>query len=100
MNLGWLCISWRQPANNRSSAAARSAMRKRAGTLIWHLRYFHRVMAFKKSSGFAHAESGILRLNTKKESVAAGSGKTGNIEYRMVRLRKPVERQHPKNCCQ
>src|SRR5215471_21063216 len=97
MNLGWFCISWRQPAIAKTAAIRISPTRNCAGALIRHLRNLQRMKGLKEAFGIVRPEPGILRLDAQEEPVAAGASKIRRIENRMVRLRQSVERQHAKD---
>src|SRR5450432_277851 len=97
INLGWLCMSWRQPENTDTADNARSTRRTCAGDLIRHLRNQFRMVPFQKLAGITQAEMRVLRFNAQEEFVTAGTGEIGSIENRMVRLRQSIQRQHAKH---
>src|SRR5262249_48022625 len=96
MNLGWLCMSWRQPETaSRPAAATRShTTRSCAARLIGHLRNLLGMEALQQLPRIGNAESWVLRLNAEEETVAAGAHEVGRVEDRMIRLGQPVEREH------
>src|SRR5215471_2948261 len=94
MNLGWFCMSWRQPAIANAAAIRSSPTRNCAGALIRHLRNLQRMKGLKEAFGLVLPEPGILRLDAEEEPVAAGASEIRRIENRMIRLRQSVERQH------
>src|SRR5690242_6671323 len=96
MNLGWLCMSWRQPARMENDAAANSshAVRICARRLIGHLRDLLRIEALQQLSRIGDAEARVLRLNAEEEAVAAGANEVGRVKDRVIRLRQAVQRQH------
>src|SRR5260221_326890 len=96
MNLGWLCMSWRQPDKTAREAAANASNATRicAGCLIRHLRDFLRMEAIQKTFGFRQAEPGVLGFNAQEEPVPAGAHKVGRVEHRMIWLRQTIEREH------
>src|SRR5258708_31377296 len=99
MNLGWSCMSWRQPATPRTHTTARpsSATRNCAGVLIRHLRNFVGMKTFEKLPRVQQAELGVLSFNAQEKLVAAGAGKARHIKDRMIRLRQSVQREHAEN---
>src|ERR1700677_3278534 len=69
MNLGWFCMSWRQPAH--ASAATPTNNSRVAGRigfneLILHLHHRDRSEAFQKAARFHDVELRIVRLQAKK----------------------------------
>src|ERR1051326_4222557 len=102
MNLGWLCMSWRQPERIENDAAANSnhAVRICARRLIGHLRNLLRIEALQQLSRIGDAEARVLRLNTEKEPVTAGAYEVGRVKDWMIGLRQAVQRQHAENCGQ
>src|SRR5205807_7119509 len=99
MNLGWSCMSCRQPEGPRAKSAASTGSAKRvcAEVLMRHLRDLQRMKGFKKTPGLVQPELRILRFNAQKEPVTAGPNKIWGIKHRMIRLRQPIERNHPNN---
>src|SRR5947209_5451386 len=93
MNLGWLCMSWRQPATVTHAANAKSAeadlMR-----LISHLHNRGCVERLEKAAALCQREFRIFGLDAEEELVFAGSREVGRVEYGMVRQREPVECEH------
>src|SRR5258708_2399077 len=104
MNLGWSCMSWRQPvraaAQLSATVSSRRAERVCAGELIRHLRNFLGMEPLKKTFGVIEAKLRIFGFNAQKEPVAAGAHKVGRIEDRMIRPGQPVERQHANHSSQ
>src|ERR1700748_1002348 len=96
MNLGWFCMSWRQPLRTAIPAAANNnhAMRICAGRLIRHLRYLFRLEAFQQLAGIRQTEPWVLRFNAQEEPVPAGAHKVRRIENRVIWLRQSIQRQH------
>src|SRR5450759_3117503 len=96
MNLGWSCMSWRQPAalSTHTTASPSNATRNCAGDLIRYLRNIIRMKAFQKFPRFRQTELGVLGFNAQKELVAAGPGEPGYVEDRMIRLRQSIHDHH------
>src|ERR1700723_2867699 len=115
MNLGWLCMSWRQPATiirASSAAGATTRMTRNEGeeendavlspvlcalcpVLILHLHNRQRREALEKCPGVAQLELRICRLQAQEELVAGCAvAEVGRIEERVIGLRQPVQGQH------
>src|SRR5258708_19476800 len=96
MNLGWFCMSWRQPALTRMQTATRprSAMRNCAVTLMRHLRDLLGMKILKKLFRLRQAELGVLRFHAQEKAVTAGAVKARRVEDRMIGLRQSVQGQH------
>src|SRR5205085_12570049 len=66
--------------------------------IILHLAHVFGVQRLQKTSRFGDVELGIARLNAQEKTVAAGVlRKTVHVKERVMRLWKPVQRQHAKN---
>src|SRR5260370_38774739 len=86
MNLGWFCMSWRQPARaNTPAASSRNPRRNCAGALIRHLRDGQGAKAVKKTPGLVRREPGVLWWNAEEQPVAARAGEIGRVEYVVAR---------------
>src|ERR1700761_4272870 len=115
MNLGWLCMSWRQPATiiRASSAAdATTRMTRNEGeeekdavlspvlcalcpVLILHLHDRQRRETLEKCPGIVQLELRIRCLQAQEELVAGCAvAEVGRVEERMIRLGQAVEREH------
>src|SRR5258708_22198302 len=96
MNLGWFCMSWRQPALTRMQTATRprSAMRNCAVTLMRHLRDLLGMKILKKLFRLRQAELGVLRFHAQEKAVTAGAVKARRVEDRMIGLRQSGQCQH------
>src|ERR1700694_5796776 len=100
MNLGWSCMSCRQPESpsprTKSAASTGSVKRFCAEALMRHLRDLQRMESLKKMPGLVQLEIGVLRFNAQKEPVTAGPDEIWGVKHRMIRLRQPIERNHAK----
>src|SRR5215471_7883573 len=95
---GWLCMSWRQPAANTTSAANTSArLVPRASCLgLWlNFRYLARVEPLEKVHRVLLVEFRIRRLHEQEEPVAARVfGEALHVEHGVVRHRQAVQDDH------
>src|ERR1700733_12888034 len=84
-------MSWRQAARNgsrpRTAMSARRLMRN-----LHHLAWLELREEGSRPLGI---ELGIRGLDQEKELVLAGKLEARRVEDRMIRLREPVEHQHP-----
>src|ERR1700677_4645215 len=96
MNLGWFCMSWRQPAH--ANAAKPMASSREMGwtrKLIVHLHHRDGPKALQEGTRFQHIELGIVGFETEKEFVHRGPGtEIWCIEQGMVQGRQPAHGQH------
>src|SRR3984885_9243223 len=101
MNLGWFCMSWRQPAQ-ASAAMLRTksreqplAARIRFMGLILLLHHRSRAEALQEAARFHHLELGIVCLQAKKEFVHGRPGtKIGSIEEWVIKRRQATHSEH------
>src|SRR5215471_17467505 len=96
--LGELCMSCRQPAAaSTSTATRRPDFGRRTSDIGLRLNFSHLagVEAFEKIRRALAIELRIVGLDDQEELVAAGPLEALDVERRVVRLREPVQHDHP-----
>src|SRR6266699_2135571 len=63
-------------------------------SLQFHITNIHRLKSLQEPHRFIVFEFRILRFNHQKETVARRQRKVWGVEYRMIRLRQLIQRQH------
>src|SRR5438105_11542083 len=92
--LGWLCMSWRQPARTNIAAATNSS-RDWVSALIRHLPDGDRAQSGKEFLALFQAELRVCRFDHQVELVLLSVlEETFHVEHRMVRQRQPIQSQH------
>src|SRR6516225_6854891 len=103
MNLGWLCMSWRQPASPINASVSAAIASHFAGVilrrfcfiaLMRHLRDLDRIQPHQESPRGNDIEFRIRRLDAEEEPVAAGRTEPRIVEHRVVGLGKSVQSEH------
>src|SRR5690349_5614186 len=62
-----------------------------------HLRDAEWLERFEELPGLCEIEFRIRRFDADEKAVAAGEREDGHVEQRVIRLRQPVQREHPED---
>src|ERR1019366_112408 len=97
-------MSWRQPVTNNAVMPSTLAVRTRVnrmpmgvrvpGVLMRHLRNEIRVKSSEEPFRFDPFEHRIRRLDAQEEFVTTGTGKTIDVEHRVIWHRQTIQREH------
>src|SRR3974390_754952 len=87
--MSWRSV-WSQPASIRTHAATRSEDL----FFIRHLGHMHRTLFLQKPCASRHIEFRIACLDAKEKPIRRGVRESLDVEDRMMRLRKFVQRDH------
>src|SRR5580704_857439 len=107
-----MCMSRRQPASSMTPPRQASLLARDSAAPIpglpsrfppqWKLNFNleHSVwmQTFQKVFGLDQIELLVARLHAEKETVFRCERKSCDVEYRVVRSRQAVHRQHAENC--
>src|SRR4051812_26541113 len=77
-----------------SAGSACSAFDVVARGLIRNGRHLARIQHRQKLARLFQIELGIGRLDAEEEPIAARQREARHVEYRVIRLRQPVQREH------
>src|SRR5689334_8832431 len=104
MNLGWSCMSWRQPAvmrresiaetsANRSLTLGACRIRLLPPVLMGNFGHLSRLQCFQELADLSVIEQRIYGFDAQEKTVAAGERESRHVKRRMVRHRQSAQRE-------